>query len=66
MNVRFATWVPESPPADWTRVRDQWEYSHAARFVLQLVGLGALVLSALADGSSKHRLERLGRQLRLR
>jgi hypothetical protein len=30
--------TPEAMPQDWTRVRDQGEYAHAARFVLQLSG----------------------------
>ncbi len=44
-----ASWSPASMLADWQRVRDQWEYAHAVRFVLQFVGLGALLLSVLAE-----------------
>jgi hypothetical protein len=36
-------------PADWTRVRDQWETTHAVRFALQLAGLSALLLSVIAE-----------------
>ncbi len=49
MNRQIFQWLAESVPADWTRVRNQWEYSHIARFVLQLIGLGALVLSILME-----------------
>ncbi len=49
VNAEIRTWTAASIPADWTRLRDQWEYSHAARFVLQLVGLGALLLSVLRE-----------------
>jgi len=49
MNAEFAQWTIDSIPADWTRVRNQWEYSHAARFVLQLIGFGALLLSVLVE-----------------
>jgi hypothetical protein len=47
MNATFARWTPDALPADWTRVRRQWEYGHAARFALHLAGFGALVLSVL-------------------
>lgn len=30
----------ENPPAEWVRLRDQWEYTHLARFFAQLVGFG--------------------------
>jgi Domain of unknown function (DUF1772) len=54
MNAEMrARWSPESMPSDWTRVRDQWEYAHTGRFVLQLVGLGALLLSVLAGARSR-------------
>lgn len=41
--------VPESVPTLWMRLRNRWEYGHAAGFVVQLVGLSALVLSVLID-----------------
>lgn len=51
---------PESVPALWMRWRDRWEYGHAAAFVFQLGGLGALVLSILQEPSelAAHRLHR--------
>jgi hypothetical protein len=49
---------PESIPVVWMRLRNRWEYGHAAGFVVQLVGLCALVLSVLVeippDRSSNH------------
>jgi len=39
----------ETLPADWMRLRDQWEFSHAARTVLQIIALGALVFSILIE-----------------
>jgi Domain of unknown function (DUF1772) len=54
MNAEFARWTVDSIPADWTRVRNQWEYSHATRFVLQLVGFSALLISILVE-TSKNR-----------
>jgi hypothetical protein len=50
-NARIGKWTPDSLPADWTRWRRQWEYAHAARAVLLILGLGCLVRSAqLAAG----------------
>jgi hypothetical protein len=41
--------APASVPAVWMRRRRRWEYGHAAGFIVQLVGLGALVLSVLVE-----------------
>jgi hypothetical protein len=41
--------APESVPVVWMRLRNRWEYGHVAGFVLQLVGLGALVWSVLVE-----------------
>jgi hypothetical protein len=41
--------APASVPAVWMRLRNQWEYGHAAGFIVQLVGLCALVLSVLVE-----------------
>jgi hypothetical protein len=37
-------------PADWEHLRRQWEFSHAAGAVLNLVAMTAVVLSVLAWG----------------
>jgi len=34
-------------PGNWQSLRAQWEYSHAARAVLYVLALGALVMSVL-------------------
>jgi hypothetical protein len=49
MNREISQWIPRSVPTNWTQVRNQWEYSHAARFVLQLSGLSALQISLLVE-----------------
>ena len=46
-NAVFQAAHPASVPADFAGYRSQWEYSHAARFVLQLTGFGLLALSVL-------------------
>jgi hypothetical protein len=38
-----------SAAPNWQQLRAQWEYAHAANFGLDLVALGALVLSVLAE-----------------
>ncbi|WP_461054419.1 hypothetical protein [Spirosoma arcticum] len=41
--------TPETLPIDWTSLRNQWEYTHAARAYLHIVALGALVISILVE-----------------
>jgi hypothetical protein len=43
MNREFAGWTPEKVPSDWTRYRDQWEFTHAGRAGLFLLGFCALL-----------------------
>jgi hypothetical protein len=45
----FATWTAQSVPFDWTWFRDQWEWAHAARAALMVVGFCALVRSVVLD-----------------
>jgi len=49
VNSAMSALTPETLPADWTRLRDQWEYTHAARAVLQIIALGAIVFSVLIE-----------------
>lgn len=49
VNATMAPLTPETLPADWMRLRDHWEYTHAARAVLQTIALGALVFSILVE-----------------
>ncbi|RCJ41239.1 DUF1772 domain-containing protein [Nostoc minutum NIES-26] len=48
-NIVFRNSTPESLPTDWMRLREQWEYSHAASFVLHLLAFSALVFSVLIE-----------------
>lgn len=48
MNAKMLRWPTQGVPRDWTRVRNQWEFSHATRFLLELLALTALTASALA------------------
>lgn len=49
VNAAIAALTPETLPADWMSLRTQWEYTHAARAVLQIIALGALVFSLLVE-----------------
>jgi hypothetical protein len=59
VNAEVSTWVPDAIPADWMRYRSQWEYTHAARAVLQIMGLSALVISVLAETPSVYLKKRM-------
>jgi hypothetical protein len=49
VNAAMASLTPETLPADWMGLRDQWEYTHAARAVLQIIALAALACSILVE-----------------
>lgn len=49
VNAALVPLSPETLPTDWTHLRDQWEFGHAARAILQIVALAALVISILAE-----------------
>ncbi len=49
VNATMAPLTPETLPADWMRLRDRWEYTHAARAILQIMALAALVFSILVE-----------------
>jgi hypothetical protein len=49
VNATIAALTLETLPADWMALRNQWEYTHAARAVLQIIALGALVFSILVE-----------------
>lgn len=49
VNSTMVPLTPEMLPADWTTLRDQWEYAHASRAILQIIALGAFVLSILGE-----------------
>lgn len=51
----FAAWTPTAVPADWTWLRDQWEFTHAARCGLFLLGFSALLASVLGTRLSAER-----------
>jgi Domain of unknown function (DUF1772) len=55
-NSTMASWPLDSIPSDWTRWRDQWEYTHAVRAFLVMGALGMLVFSVLRETSDRPEL----------
>jgi hypothetical protein len=49
VNAEIAAWAPGAMPTEWTDLRDRWEFSHAARAVLMIVGFGFLLASVLSE-----------------
>jgi hypothetical protein len=49
-NVATNNWT--AIPADWERLRRNWEYSHAAGTIFQLLAMTSLVIAALKRRSS--------------
>jgi uncharacterized membrane protein len=45
INAVVMTWSPQSPPAYWQQLRDQWWHWHIVR---SIAGIGALALTLLA------------------
>ena len=50
VNEAFAAWTPANVPTDWTRLRDEWEFTHAARCGLFLLGFGGFLASGSRPG----------------
>ena len=40
-------WSVENPPADWTEVRDRWNFFHGLRTVLAVVAFSCLLLATV-------------------
>ncbi len=47
VNAEVRRWTTRAIPKDWRQWRKQWEFSHAGRFILQLIAFGTLLLVAL-------------------
>lgn len=49
VNAALVPLSPDTLPPNWLRLRNQWEYSHATRAVLQLFALSSFVISILTE-----------------
>ena len=52
LNAIVMTWSCNSPPANWTGMRDRWRQGHLARLVAGLGGLCLLIAATLMGRSS--------------
>lgn len=53
VNQAMVNWTAATMPADWQWFRAQWEYTHAVRAVLQIVGFSSLLISTLVETPSE-------------
>jgi hypothetical protein len=56
-NIAIRRATPTSIPANWQQLRNQWEYSHLARFWSHLAALSALVISVLVETPDRIRVD---------
>ena len=52
INNQIITWNANSPPSNWTDLRDAWWKFHVARFVVAIIGLSCLLLATLKRSST--------------
>jgi hypothetical protein len=52
-NVALKSMALEAPPVGWKAWRVQWEFGHAAHFLLHLIGFSALVLSVVLEAPTR-------------
>jgi hypothetical protein len=52
MNRRVARWSVQSPPDDWTTLRERWVRWHILRTLISLPGLACYLMSAIPAGIS--------------
>jgi hypothetical protein len=57
-NIVIRSATLESIPANWEQLRNQWEYSHLARFFCHLTAFSALVLSVLVETPARYLRDR--------
>lgn len=54
VNAAIRNATPESIPENWEQLRNQWEYSHLARFICHFAAFSALVLSVLVETPARY------------
>jgi uncharacterized membrane protein len=58
VNAALVPLTPATLPANWEQLRDQWEFGHASRAVLQIVALAAFVIFILREIPAPNRSNR--------
>jgi hypothetical protein len=51
-NAEIGGWAVNAAPSDWERWRAQWEFGHAAHFVLTLAGFLTLLLATVQGAAA--------------
>jgi hypothetical protein len=59
-NAEVGRWAVDAVPSDWRRWRAQWEFGHAAHFVVTLAGFLALLGAAVRVGALDRRIQDRG------
>jgi len=54
INAEVMTWNPQSPPAQWTQLRDAWWQWHVARMLAGILGLALALIALLPRGGLAH------------
>ena len=59
LDYQFAQWTPTTLPANWTELRDRWEWFHALRSWVAVAGLALMLAGALfwREGTLERRVE---------
>jgi hypothetical protein len=55
-NAEVGRWAVDAVPSDWRRWRAQWEFGHAAHFVVTLAGFLALLGATVRVGALDRRV----------
>jgi len=50
INAIVMTWSPDSPPENWSALRDEWWQWHVLRTLLGICGLSSLIVAAITAG----------------
>ncbi|MEU1550891.1 DUF1772 domain-containing protein [Nocardia sp. NPDC005745] len=53
INADQLDWNVQSPPAEWSAVRDRWQIAHAVRTASAVVAFGLLALTAVLPSRSR-------------
>jgi hypothetical protein len=64
MNSAMKAIEVEAAPPGWEVLRNQWEYGHLFRFLLQVTGLGALLVAFVRPERREPRLIRREMEMR--
>ncbi|MFF2551290.1 anthrone oxygenase family protein [Nocardia sp. NPDC058058] len=62
INADQLEWNPQSPPADWSAIRNRWQLAHFARTVAAILAFASLSLAATLPSRARIALTLAGRQ----